>query len=61
VLLVVDVDAGRAGHGFDLHVGVLEEAEHAAGEALAAADDDRVGAELALDLGHELLDGAPAV
>ncbi len=40
---------------------MLEEAEHAAGEALAAAHDDRVGAEIALDLRDELLDGAPAV
>jgi len=60
-LFVVDVDCGRPGHGLDLDVGVLEEAEDAAGETLAATDDDGVGAQLALNLGDELLDRAPAV
>ncbi len=40
---------------------MLEEAEKAAREPLATAQDDRIGAELALDLRDQLLDVAPAI
>jgi hypothetical protein len=40
---------------------VLEEPEHAARQPLAPAQDDRLGAQVSLNLGDELVDGAPAI
>ena len=61
VRFVIDVDLWPALGRFELDEASLEEAGDAAGQALAAAHDDRVGAQLVLDLGQQLLDGAPAV
>ena len=44
----------------DLHVGALEEAGHAAREALAAADHDGVGAELGAHLREHVVEAAAA-
>src|SRR5215211_815617 len=61
--VVAGLEIGLAGErpaGLDLDEGALEEAGDAPSEALAAAQDDRVRAELLLDLRQELLEGAAA-
>ncbi len=58
---VIHIDLWPALGRFQLDEAPLEEAGDAAGQALATAHDDRVRAQLVLDLGQQLLDGAPAV
>ena len=61
LVLVVDVDALRSRLGVDLDALLGEEAADAAHQALALAQDDRVGAELGADLGDQILELAAAV
>jgi hypothetical protein len=61
LIFVVEVDPGRPGHRLDLYEWALEEAEEATRQSLAPAHDDRLGAELALDLGDQLIDRAAPV
>jgi hypothetical protein len=60
-IFVVQVDPRATGDRVDLDVRALEEPGHATGEAFAPMHDDRVGAELGLDLGNQVLDGAPVI
>jgi hypothetical protein len=60
-LFVIDVEACAADHCVQLHVGVLEEAGHASGQAFSLADDDRVRPQLPLNPRQKLLDRASVV
>jgi hypothetical protein len=59
--VVEDVDARLGGLGVDLNTLLSEESAHAAGQSLALAKDERVGAQLLTDPGDQILELASPI